>query len=69
MQVGVPADAVAVRPDAGVIEGIVEIGDFFTTYSIPYFDGEKNPHLELVEGQPDLLSDIYKPKTGPVAKP
>ncbi len=51
------------------IEVIVEIGDFFKTYTIPYFDGEKNPHLERVEGQPDLLSDIYKPKTGPAAKP
>ena len=51
------------------IDVIVQNGDFFKTYTIPYFDGEKNPHLERFEGQPDLLSDIYKPKTGPATKP
>jgi len=46
------------------IELIVENGGFFKTYSIPYYEGEKNPHLERVEGKPDRLGDIVKPKTG-----
>jgi predicted metalloprotease with PDZ domain len=50
------------------IELIVENGGFFKTYSIPYYEGEKIPHLERVEGQPDRLADILKPKTGPPAK-
>jgi predicted metalloprotease with PDZ domain len=51
------------------IEVIAETGEFFKTYSIPYFEGEKIPHLERVEGQPDLLTEILKAKTGPPAKP
>ena len=51
------------------IELIVETGEFFKTYSIPYFGGEKDPHLEKVEGQTDLLSEILKSKTGAVEKP
>jgi predicted metalloprotease with PDZ domain len=45
------------------IELIVENKQFFKTYSIPYHDGEKNPHLERVQGQPDLLSDILRART------
>ncbi len=48
---------------------IVETGEFFKTYTVPYFDGEKIPHLERLEPQPDLLTDIMKPKTGSAAKP
>jgi predicted metalloprotease with PDZ domain len=46
------------------IELIVEASQFYKTYSIPYYDGEKIPHLERVEGQPDILGSILKPKTG-----
>ena len=46
------------------IEVIVEASQFFKTYSIPYYDGEKIPHLERVEGQPDIVGNILKPKTG-----
>jgi predicted metalloprotease with PDZ domain len=51
------------------IEMIVEASDFFKSYTIPYFEGEKIPHLERVAGQPDTLTDILKPKTGTPAKP
>jgi predicted metalloprotease with PDZ domain len=43
------------------IELIVENGQYFKTYSIPYHEGEKNPHLERVSDQPDVLGDILKP--------
>jgi len=46
------------------IELIVEASQFYKTYSVPYYDGEKIPHLERVEGQPDILGSILKPKTG-----
>jgi predicted metalloprotease with PDZ domain len=45
------------------IELLVENAQFFKTYSIPYHDGEKNPHLERVSAQPDILGDILKPMT------
>jgi predicted metalloprotease with PDZ domain len=45
------------------IELLVENGQFFKTYSVDYHDGEKNPHLERVSGQPDILGDILKPMT------
>jgi predicted metalloprotease with PDZ domain len=43
------------------IDLLVENAQFFKTYSIAYHEGEKNPHLERVDGQPDILSDIVKP--------
>jgi predicted metalloprotease with PDZ domain len=51
------------------VEVIVETAGFFKTYSIRYYDGKKFPHLQRVEGQPDLLTDILKAKTGNPAKP
>jgi predicted metalloprotease with PDZ domain len=43
------------------IELLIENAQFFTTYSIPYHEGNKNPHLERVPSQPDVLGDILKP--------
>lgn len=45
------------------IDLLVENAQFFKTYSIDYHDGEKNPHLEKIPGQPDVLSDLLKPLT------
>ena len=43
------------------IELLVENAQFFQTYSIDYHEGDKNPHLERVSGQPDLLKDLLTP--------
>ncbi|MGA9307861.1 MAG: M61 family peptidase, partial [Candidatus Sulfotelmatobacter sp.] len=48
---------------AAPIELLVENGQFFRTYSIPYHDGEQNPHLERISGQPDLLNALLHPLT------
>jgi predicted metalloprotease with PDZ domain len=40
------------------IELIVENKERFATYSLPYFDGERYPHLQRVESRPDLLTPI-----------
>ena len=45
------------------IELLVENGQFFRTYPVAYYDGEKIPHLERVASQPDLLTDILKSRT------
>ena len=45
------------------IELLVENAQFFKTYSVVYRDGVKNPHLERVPEQPDVLGDILKPMT------
>ena len=45
------------------IELLVENAQFFKTYTIDYHDGEKNPHLERVSGQPDLMHEMLKPLT------
>jgi hypothetical protein len=42
---------------------LVENAQFFKTYSVTYQGGEKNPHLERVSAQPDILGDILKPLT------
>lgn len=43
------------------VELLVENAQFFKTHSIPYYEGNQNPHLEPVSGQPDLLGEILKP--------
>jgi predicted metalloprotease with PDZ domain len=45
------------------IEFLVENAQFFKTYPVAYHDGEKNPHLERVKEQPDILGSILKPLT------
>jgi predicted metalloprotease with PDZ domain len=45
------------------IEFLVENEQFFKTYSVAYHDGIRNPHLERVSDQPDILGDILKPLT------
>ena len=45
------------------IELLVENAQFFKTYSIAYHGGDRNPHLERVSDQPDILDDILKPLT------
>jgi predicted metalloprotease with PDZ domain len=45
------------------IELLIENAQFFRAYSVVYHDGEKNPHLEHVAEQSDILGDILKPLT------
>lgn len=42
------------------IELLIENEDFFHTYEIDYHGGERYPHLERINGKPDLLSEIIK---------
>ncbi|HWW03085.1 MAG TPA: PDZ domain-containing protein, partial [Candidatus Acidoferrum sp.] len=53
----------AAQGSAQPIELLVENAQFFKTYSVAYHDGEKNPHLERVTDQPDILGEILKPLT------
>ena len=50
------------------VEVIVQTGDFYKTFSVPYFEGAKIPHLERVDRQPDLITAIVTPKTGSSGK-
>jgi predicted metalloprotease with PDZ domain len=45
------------------IQVLAENAQFYKTYSIPYYDGEKHPHLRRMDGKPDFLSDIIKPRS------
>lgn len=45
------------------IELLVENAQFFKTYSVSYHEGEKNPHLERVSDQTDVLGEILRPLT------
>ena len=51
----------------GPIELILERGDLFSTAKIDYHGGARYPHLERIEGKPDLLSVLAKP-LAPVKK-
>ena len=43
------------------IELILERGDLFSTSRIDYHGGPRHPHLERIDGKPDLLSVLGKP--------
>ncbi len=61
---GVLRDAIkAAKGGDQPIELLVENAQFFKTYSVPYHDGEKHPHLERVAEQADILGDILKSMT------
>ncbi len=47
---------------------LVEDGDFYKTYSLEYRGGARYAKLERLKGQPDLLSKILSPLTGPNEK-
>ena len=62
-------EALAARKKPGhPITLLIEDGDFFRTYALDYHGGPRHPRLERMKGQPDLLSKILAPLTGPVAK-
>jgi predicted metalloprotease with PDZ domain len=51
------------------IELLIENEDFFRTYKIDYHGGERYPHLERIDGKPDVLSDIARMKAAAVPMP
>jgi predicted metalloprotease with PDZ domain len=53
----------AAQGNSAPIELLVENGQFFQTYSVSYHEGVRNPHLERVSGQPDLLENMLAPLT------
>jgi predicted metalloprotease with PDZ domain len=53
----------AAQGNTAPIELLVENGQFFQTYSVAYHDGNRNPHLERISGQPDLLDTLLTPLT------
>jgi predicted metalloprotease with PDZ domain len=53
----------AAQASVDPIELLVENAQYLKTYSVTYHNGDRNPHLERVPDQADLLSDILKPLT------
>jgi predicted metalloprotease with PDZ domain len=51
----------AAQGSSALIELLIENAQFFKTYSISYHEGDRNPHLERVSEQPDILGEIVKP--------
>jgi predicted metalloprotease with PDZ domain len=57
--------AVATTRTGGKLRLLMETNDYFDTLTLEYTDGERYPHLEREPTKPDLLTDIFRPKTGP----
>jgi predicted metalloprotease with PDZ domain len=53
----------AAQGSAAPIELLVENGQYIKTYAVNYHDGDRNPHLERVSSEPDVLGEILKPLT------
>ncbi|HXX93636.1 MAG TPA: M61 family peptidase, partial [Planctomycetota bacterium] len=55
-------EAVAGTKNGGTLELLVENGQFIKSHGLDYREGEKYPRLEREEGNPDLISEILKPR-------
>jgi hypothetical protein len=44
---------------------LVENQDYFKTVTLAYTEGDRYPHLERVEGRPDLLGEILRSRVSP----
>jgi predicted metalloprotease with PDZ domain len=53
----------AAQGSTAPIDLLVENAKFFQTYSVAYHEGEKNPHLERISGEADVLSVMLAPLT------
>jgi len=53
----------AAQGSAAPIELLVENGQYIKSYAVNYHDGDRNPHLERVSSEPDVLGEILKPLT------
>jgi predicted metalloprotease with PDZ domain len=56
--------AVAATQHGDKLSLLVENGDYFQTVPLDYAGGERYPQLEREPSKPDLLADIFRPKTG-----
>jgi predicted metalloprotease with PDZ domain len=57
-------DAVEATPKGGKLRLLLENGDYFLDTVLDGVQGPRYPHLERIEGKPDLLKEIFKPKAG-----
>jgi predicted metalloprotease with PDZ domain len=53
----------AAQGTAAPVELLVENAQFFQTYSIAYHEGGRNPHLERISSEPDVLNVVLTPLT------
>ncbi len=51
------------------IELLVQNGDYFHTCKVDYHNGERYPHLEVLPGKADVLTEIAKMRAAPVPTP
>jgi hypothetical protein len=51
------------------IELLAQNGDYFHTYRLDYHGGERYPHLEVIPGKTDVLTEIAKMKATAVPAP
>lgn len=51
--------AIAQSPSTQKVDLVVERAGFMRSTSVPYNGGLKFPHLERIEGKPDLLSELF----------
>ncbi len=58
-------DAVRAAQSGKPIELLVRTFDTFSTLSLHYTGGLRYPDLERIDGTPDVLADIFKPRAAP----
>jgi predicted metalloprotease with PDZ domain len=56
-------EAVTATPTGGKLLLLLENGEFFETLTLDYNEGAKFPYLKSIEGKPDLLADLLRPRT------
>lgn len=61
----VDAAILAARSRKTPIEFLASFGDAVATYRLDYHDGPRYPHLERIEGRPDVLAEILSARAAP----
>jgi predicted metalloprotease with PDZ domain len=57
-------DAVKATKDGAPLELLVDNGEFYRACKLDYRGGHRYPQLQRIAGQPDVLSEIVKGRTG-----
>ena len=55
------------KDNKGPVELLAESADYYKTYRIDYHGGERNPHLEAINGKSDVLGEIARMKAPAVS--
>jgi predicted metalloprotease with PDZ domain len=61
-------EALVVTAKGTKLKLLTENQEHFKSFTLTYDGGDRYPHLQRIEGQPDLLAEIFRPRVGKARK-